>query len=68
MSFQSAAENLEELMADMKSVPGMKWDSVPTFGGEEPGNTSEVWSWDKDRLLVGTCTSDLEIIEREERT
>ncbi len=36
----------------------------PTFGGEAPADTSKVWSWDEERLLVGTCAHDLEIIDR----
>ena len=39
--------------------------NLPTFGGVEPADTSGVWSWDADRLLVGTCADDLEIVERE---
>lgn len=39
---------------------------LPTFGGEEPSDTSGVWSWDKDNLLVGTCVDDMEIVSREE--
>lgn len=40
------------------------WTSLPSFGGAEPSSTEGVWSWDETRLLVGTCTADLEIIER----
>lgn len=38
--------------------------SLPTFGGETPSSTAEVWSWDEGRLMVGTCTRDLEIVDR----
>lgn len=41
------------------------WTSLPTFGGEEPRSTREVWSWDATRLLVGTCADDLEIVARD---
>ena len=68
MSFQSAAENLEELLADLRLLPALSWDKLPTFGGTEPGDTTEIWSWDAERLLVGTCRDDLEIIDREELT
>jgi hypothetical protein len=37
---------------------------LPTFGGEEPRYTEGVWSWDEKRLLVGTCSEDLEIVNR----
>jgi len=40
------------------------WSSLPTFGGDEPADTREVWSWDATRLLVGTCADDLRIVER----
>ncbi len=33
--------------------------SLPTFGGPEPADTQGVWSWDEERLLVGTCPSDV---------
>lgn len=42
------------------------WASLPTFGGEEPADTTGIWSWDETRILVGTCPDDLEIIAREE--
>jgi hypothetical protein len=37
---------------------------LPTFGGTTPDDTSDVWSWDATRLLVGE--GDLEIAIREE--
>lgn len=27
---------------------------LPTFGGQAPSSTDEVWAWDADSLLVGT--------------
>lgn len=42
----------------------LDWSALPKFGGEEPGDTNEVWSWDADRLLVGSCRDDLEIVDR----
>ena len=41
------------------------WTSLPNYGGEEP-DTDGVWSWDADRLLVGSCADDLEIVTRTE--
>lgn len=43
-----------------------EWTRLPVFGGEEPGDTSGVWSWDADDLLVGSCRDELEIISRQE--
>jgi hypothetical protein len=40
------------------------WTSLPTFGGNEPADTVEVWSWDADRLIVGKCYSDIRIVPR----
>ncbi len=40
------------------------WDKLPTFGGSEPSNTQECWSWDETHLIVGTCSADVEIISR----
>jgi hypothetical protein len=48
------------------SFGGPDWTSLPTFGGESPRNTSCVWSWDADRLIVGTSGDDLQIIPRAE--
>jgi len=53
---------LEELPKDQHDY--IDWSSLPTFGGEEPDDTTEVWSWDEENLLVGTCCSDWEIISR----
>ncbi len=43
-----------------------QWRSdLPAYGGETPSDTQEVWSWDSDRLLVGTCADDLQIVGRD---
>jgi len=39
------------------------WSSLPTFGGREPNDTAEVWSWDATHLLVGD-QQELEIVPR----
>lgn len=46
---------------------GLDWTDLPVFGGEEPRDTSGIWSWDQTRLLVGTCAGDLRIVDRDER-
>lgn len=38
--------------------------NLPTFGGDAPDDTEGVWSWNETHLIVGTCVSDLEIVER----
>jgi hypothetical protein len=41
--------------------------NLPTFGGEEPKeNTSEIWSWDADELMVTGPDGDYAIVSREE--
>lgn len=41
-------------------------DDMPAFGGDEPGCTAGVWSWDDTHLLVGDCARDLELVSREQ--
>lgn len=66
-------ENLESLrdamiICDEEVVDrhGQWRTDLPVFGGAAPANTEGVWSWDRHRLLVGTCAQDLEIIPRPE--
>ena len=42
----------------------INWTDLQTFGGDEPDSTAEVWSWDADNLLVGTCADDIKIVSR----
>ena len=65
------AENLDELLEIIKQWSDVadseiyfKSASLPTFGGDEPKNTSGIWSWDETRLMTGECFSDFEIVER----
>lgn len=60
--------SLDDVRAYMLSLnegdePAPRLDSLPTFGGEAPADTREVWSWDETRLLVGSGR-DLEIVPR----
>ena len=69
-------KNLDELLISLKEndprLPqhfgGTDWSSLPTFGGKTPADCSEVWSWDVDRVLVGTCSDDARITDRDEET
>jgi hypothetical protein len=68
-----SAASLEELLALLsgpagRELPEREWTRLPTFGGEEPERTSGVWSWDAERLLVGTCATDLQIVRRPRET
>ncbi|WP_438381708.1 hypothetical protein ABHV46_12325 [Asaia sp. BMEF1] len=40
--------------------------SLPTYGGAEPLNAPEIWSWDADRYMVGTCAADLTLVPRDQ--
>ncbi|MFC0511760.1 hypothetical protein [Asaia spathodeae] len=40
--------------------------SLPTYGGDEPLNAPEIWSWDADRYMVGTCAADLTLVPRDQ--
>jgi hypothetical protein len=39
----------------LPSLPsgGLDMSALPTFGGDAPDDTAEVWSWDATSLLVG---------------
>lgn len=58
---------LDDLLDALRAADRISDDtdmsSLPTFGGDEPEDTSEVFSWDAGRLLVGGQTP-FEIIAR----
>ena len=74
---QPAPTNLDELLILLRS--GASWlgapmaageidgSSLPTFGGADPEDTIDVWSWDESRLIV-TGSASLEIVSRAEWT
>jgi hypothetical protein len=59
---------LDSLLASMRSgaLSGRNadWSNLPSYGGETPRDTMQVWSWDKTRLLVGECSDDVTTIYR----
>lgn len=67
-------KNLDELFKAMKQDhrrdegegdPRLgDWTDLPVFGGLEIENTIGVWSWDANRKIVGTCASDIQIVNR----
>lgn len=70
-----APENLDEMLEVMQAnatwpgAPGygeLDWTSLPNFGGPDPDDTDGVWSWDAERLLIGTHSEDMEIVTRTE--
>lgn len=54
---ESDAEDLDALNC---------WNKIPTFGGDMPDDTTHVWSWDEEHLLIGACSDEYEIVTREE--
>ncbi len=68
----AAATSLNTLMQALRDTrklsdeyqDAIDWTGLPVFGGDEPDSTAEVWSWDADSLLVGTCADDLKIVTR----
>ena len=51
---------------EIETKSGIDYSDLPTFGGDEPAETTGVWSWDDSRLLVGSCIDDFEIVDRTE--
>lgn len=37
--------------------------NLPKFGGNEPDDTAGIWSWDKNRLLIGE-SANFKIVSR----
>ncbi len=63
-------DTLDELL-DVLRNPAIEIDShtmtsLPTFGGDAPDDTREVWSWNEDSLIVGGSSDDYEIVSRDD--
>ena len=57
-------EDLRELIAG--GLVGGDYDAYATFGGEAPHRSEGVFSWDRSRVLIGSCPDSLEIVDRDE--
>ena len=68
MSGYQKPKNLDELYEQMKADnPNLpRWDCLPIYSDRPIEHTIKVWSWDDDRMIVGTCPSDIEIVPRED--
>lgn len=68
----SEVQNLQELLEFLKVFSFEIFDGLvnyaelPIFGGKEPEDTTEIWSWDKNNLIVGNSAYDFKIISRVE--
>ena len=71
-----APRDLDELLEVLRAGaiwPGaplahgkLDWASLPLYGGPDVPDPIEIWSWDDERMLVGSCSEDLRIVERPE--
>ena len=70
------ARNLDELTSrlnyhnkegiNFKEI-GVDLTSLPTFGGDDPEDTEDIWSWDDTRLMVTGDSVDLfQIVDRKQ--
>lgn len=66
------AANLDDLFAALRAwnasgadldEAGFDMTALPVFG-DEPTNTSGVWSWDADRIIVGASLDEIRIEAR----
>lgn len=63
------ADDLDELFRLMKrfSFDGnLDWTDLPTFGGPDIQDTNCIWSWDPTRRIVGECSENLVLCDRED--
>ena len=71
-----APRDLDELLEVLRAGalwPGaplahgkLDWASLPLYGGPDVPDPVEIWSWDGERVLVGSCPEDLRIVGRAE--
>ena len=63
---QTTPASLEALLEAVKAgaFSDREMTKLPTFGGETPINTTNIWSWDATRLLIGLGSDDFRIIDR----
>ena len=62
----TSLDNLLNLLRGMTDADIVDMTNLPVFGGAEPASTSEVWSWDEGRLMVGASVGSMEIVTRAE--
>jgi hypothetical protein len=57
-------DTLKKLFESIKNGETELNDELPVFSKSEPDSTWGVWSYDDTHMIVGTCTDDIEIVER----
>lgn len=54
------------LNADEREILSTEFCDLPIYGGNEPHNTTGVWSWDSGRKIVGDCLPFRIVVRGEE--
>tara|TARA_R110000796_G_scaffold201546_2_gene317730 strand:- start:374 stop:598 length:225 start_codon:yes stop_codon:yes gene_type:complete len=64
---RATAQNLPELLDAMQcdAFDDREMSALPTFGGPEPRDTTEIWSWDATHVITGTHPGDYTIEKRD---
>jgi hypothetical protein len=64
---RTTAKNLQELLEAMRAdaFDDREMSQLPTFGGPEPRNTIEIWSWDETHVITGKHPGDYTIEKRD---
>ena len=67
MKLRTTAKNLQELLDAMRAgaFDEREMCELPTFGGPEPRDTREIWSWDATHVITGTHPGDYKIEKRD---
>ena len=63
---EMAAGNLRQLFDAVKAGGAALHTQMRNFGGTEPQNTCEVWSWDEAHLMVGYDVQSLRLLNRDD--
>ena len=59
---ENPPQTLAELHERMQAgIYNGDWQDLPTFGGPEPANTEEVWSWNETHIIIGPCADSIVI-------
>ena len=57
-------ERKSDVFTDHLRAIGIDIHKLPTFGGDEPDDTTGIWSWDADSVLIDGDHSRFEVVER----
>jgi hypothetical protein len=57
---------LNALWQGVRTIERHDYTDAPTFGGPEPADTCEVWSWDQTHMIIGAAVDVWRIVPRDE--